>query len=222
MQLIRKLTAKFLQLLIDLEKYRLHAFLFIYFSGVCVYYFLFDVYWLSAFYHAAALFVVDAKINLQSDYYLKSALLYIVGFFAAVYTILFFLSLLARRLRNNLNIKIRCNEPYILVCGLGEKAQAYIDSELAVKVKNILVVEKDKDNLAIEEYRDKGVAVKLADASDIEVLKKNYCKIVIRLKIYFSVNHKQSRCVIKSRKPINIKKKIINTNTTKINKQKSM
>ena len=116
--------------------------------------------------------MVDAKINLQSDYYLKSALLYIVGFFAAVYTILFFLSLLARRLRNNLNIKIRCNEPYILVCGLGEKAQAYIDSELAVKVKNILVVEKDKDNLAIEEYRDKGVAVKLADASDIEVLKK--------------------------------------------------
>ena len=172
MQLIRKLTAKFLQLLIDLEKYRLHAFLVIYFSGVFVYYFLFDVYWLSAFYHAAALFVVDAKINLQSDYYLKSALLYIVGFFAAVYTILFFLSLLARRLRNNLNIKIRCNEPYILVCGLGEKAQAYIDSELAVKVKNILVVEKDKDNLAIEEYRDKGVAVKLADASDIEVLKK--------------------------------------------------
>ena len=63
MQLIRKLTAKFLQLLIDLEKYRLHAFLFIYFSGVFVYYFLFDVYWLSAFYHAAALFVVDAKIN---------------------------------------------------------------------------------------------------------------------------------------------------------------
>ena len=116
--------------------------------------------------------MVDAKINLQSDYYLKSALLYIVGFFAAVYTILFFLSLLARKLRNNLNIKIRCNEPYILVCGLGEKAQAYIDSELAVKVKNILVVEKDKDNLAIEEYRDKGVAVKLADASDIEVLKK--------------------------------------------------
>ena len=55
---------------------------------------------------------------------------------------------------------------------MGEKAQAYIDSELAVKVKNILVVEKDKDNLAIEEYRDKGVAVKLADASDIEVLKK--------------------------------------------------
>ena len=172
MQLIRKLTAKFLQLLINLEKYRLHAFLFIYFSGVFVYYFLFDVYWLSAFYHAAALFVVDAKINLQSDYYLKSALLYIVGFFAAVYTILFFLSLLARRLRNNLNIKIRCNEPYILVCGLGEKAQAYIDSELEVKVKNILVIEKDKDNLAIEEYRDKGVAVKLADASDIEVLKK--------------------------------------------------
>ena len=81
MQLIRKLTAKFLQLLIDLEKYRLHAFLVIYFSGVFVYYFLFDVYWLSAFYHAAALFVVDAKINLQSDYYLK---LYIVGFFVCI------------------------------------------------------------------------------------------------------------------------------------------
>ena len=40
------------------------------------------------------------------------------------------------------------------------------------KIFLYLVVEKDKDNLAIEEYRDKGVAVKLADASDIEVLKK--------------------------------------------------
>ena len=89
MQLIRKLTAKFLQLLIDLEKYRLHAFLFIYFSGVCVYYFLFDVYWLSAFYHAAALFVVDAKINLQSDYYLKSALLYIVNLSCLYYSLFY-------------------------------------------------------------------------------------------------------------------------------------
>ena len=41
MQLIRKLTAKFLQLLIDLEKYRLHAFLFIYFSGCLLFSFLF-------------------------------------------------------------------------------------------------------------------------------------------------------------------------------------
>ena len=78
MQLIRKLTAKFLQLLIDLEKYRLHAFLFIYFSGVCVYYFLFDVYWLSCFNNTQRLCL---WLTANSSELSHHDLLYIVGFF---------------------------------------------------------------------------------------------------------------------------------------------
>jgi len=60
---------------------------------------------------------------------------------------------------------------YILVCGLGKKASYYINSEIEKGITNILVIEKNPNNLYIAEYQNKGIAVKIGDASNSDVLK---------------------------------------------------
>jgi len=60
---------------------------------------------------------------------------------------------------------------YILVCGLGENNRIYIDSEIKNNFKDIIIIEKNKNNPYIQHYIDKGVSVIIADATDIAILK---------------------------------------------------
>jgi len=61
---------------------------------------------------------------------------------------------------------------YILVCGLGKKVASYIDSELKNGNSNILVIEKDINNVYIEYYKTKNIAIEIGDASSTDILKK--------------------------------------------------
>jgi len=59
---------------------------------------------------------------------------------------------------------------YILVCGLDENNSVYIDSEIKDGNNKIVIIVKDKDNPSIEKYKNKGLMVKIGDATDLELL----------------------------------------------------
>lgn len=60
----------------------------------------------------------------------------------------------------------------IIICGLGENNRTYIDSELESGHKNLIVIEKNKNNLYLDMYKKKGVGVLIGDATSEEVLNK--------------------------------------------------
>lgn len=55
---------------------------------------------------------------------------------------------------------------YILVCGLDENNRVYIDSEINDNNLDIIIIEENKDNLYIKEYRKKGLLVEIGNPTD--------------------------------------------------------
>ncbi len=152
-----------------LENYRWSIFGLIYGFGVFVYAVLCKKEWLVAGYEAFALFALNVSTVEGSS---CNTWVYIAGLLAAFYTVMSVVSLVARRFVNTQSVVDASSGSYILVCGLGKKAVAYIDSELeAERDVAIIAIEKDAQNPNIEKYRTKGVAVQIADAKDTGVLK---------------------------------------------------
>jgi len=170
------LLIKLLRPLLDLlEHYRWWLFGIIYFFAVGVYYFVCKVDGLVSFYQAFALFAMSiAPIEGAGN---CNTWVYIAGILAALYTMTSVISLVAKRFIDKESVNESTKSAYILVCGLGKKASAYIDSErLEDKDVNIVVIEKDAQNPNIEKYRALGIAVKVADASSEEVLRELHIK----------------------------------------------
>lgn len=167
---MRALLIKTLRPLLHLlEKYRWWIFGVIYAFGVGVYYFVCKVEGLVSFYQAFALFAINVTPVEGAN---CNTWVYIAGIVAALYTTLSVVSLVAKRFIDTQSVTETSRTSYILVCGLGQKASAYIDSELLDNSNvQILAIEKDAQNPNIEKYRAKGVAVKVADAKDVGVLK---------------------------------------------------
>ena len=161
-------------LLLVLEKYRWWIFGVIYAFGVGVYYFLCKVDGLVSFYQAFALFAINVTPVEGAN---CNTWVYIAGIVAALYTTLSVVSLVAKKFIDTQSVTETSHASYILVCGLGQKASAYIDSEILDSELSdnanvqILAIETDAQNPNIEKYRAKGVAVKVADAKDVGVLK---------------------------------------------------
>ncbi len=158
-------------LLSTLEDYRWWIFGFIYLTGFGIYKIICHANWLESAYYAVALFALDVNTSLPLAPDGVNSWLYLIGLLAAFYTVISFISLLTKQFIDSTHIKISIREPYILVCGLGHKASAYIDSELISEKHNIIAIEKNPQNPNIEHYRNKGVAVKVGNATDIELLK---------------------------------------------------
>ena len=151
-----------------LEKYRWGLFWVIYGFGVGVYVWVCHHAWYVALYEGLALFAMNVKTSgAGSDVWV-----YVAGFLAAFYTVLSAVSLVARQFVDKASLHESIQKPYILVCGLGDKAAAYIDSELAHDANvNIVAIEKDSEAPNIEKYRALGITVKVADARDDKALK---------------------------------------------------
>lgn len=149
-----------------LENYRWWIFWFIYSFGVWVYYSMCKLSIIESIYQSLALFAMSiASIPNASQQ--CTFWLYIVGLLAAFYTAMSVISLVAKKFVETQSVLDVSKHNYILVCGLGEKASAYIESELKDNPNTaILVIEKDRHNANIAKYRNKGVAVKIADAKD--------------------------------------------------------
>jgi len=166
---MKALFVEILKLLLSiLENYRWQIFGLIYAFGVGVYYFICKVKGIVAIYQAFALFAMSLTPYGANG---CDIWIHIAGLMAAFYTVISVVSLVAKRYMDIYRVDICVDEEYILVCGLGVKASAYIDSELLLDPKvNILAIEKDIQNPNIEKYRALGIAIKVADASDIDIL----------------------------------------------------
>ena len=164
------LFLKSLRPLLDLlENHRWWLFAVIYAFGAGVYYFGCQVDGLVSLYQAFTLFTLNVAPVKGSG---CNTWVYLAGFVAAFYTALSVISLIAKRFIDTQSVVQTSKSPYILVCGLGQKGCAYIDSELLHdSATRIIAIEKDAQNPNIEKYRAKGVAIKVADARDTEVLK---------------------------------------------------
>ena len=159
-------------LLYLLENYRWQIFGFIYLLGFGIYKFVCHARWLESAYYAASLFALNVKTDFPLAPQGVAFWLYLTGLLSAFYTIISVVSLVAKRFIDKQSVIETAKKPYILVCGLGKKASAYIDSDLlSNKNIKIIVIEKDAQNPNIQKYRSKGIAVKVADAKDVDVLK---------------------------------------------------
>jgi len=118
----------------------------------------------------------DNPIQVSNFYYL----IYISAFIAFLTSTLVFLTVFFNNAIHRLYASsIIKNNSHIIVFGLGEKATAYIESELDNHVnsnKSIIVIEKDVSNLNIKKYREKyykqNFEIKIGDASDIALLEE--------------------------------------------------
>ncbi len=126
---------------------------------------------LESFYHAFTLFTFNVYPSLGGKEATCDISIYLVAFAAAAYTSSGVFSLIIKQFKDTKTLADRTEGKYILVFGLGDKAAAYIDSEISSGSQNIVVVEHDLHNTNIEKYRAKGVAVKIADAKDVAVLR---------------------------------------------------
>jgi len=154
-----------------LENHRWMLFWVILLFAFGVYKFLGHTGGLEALYSAISLFALNIEADLPSASSGFKTWVYIAGLLAAFYTVINIISLIAKRFVNRALVIEASQKPYILVCGLGEKGSAYIESELyADEEANIIAIEKDAQNPNIEKFRAKGVAVEVADAREKEVL----------------------------------------------------
>lgn len=174
-QILRSISAIFKLL----ESYRWKLFGVIYLVGFVIYKFICNAHWLEAFYLAATLFTLNIKTDFPNAMHGAETLVYIIGLIAALYTISSLLSLLAKQFIGKKNVESMIKENYILVCGLGKKASAYIDSELSAKNEQILIIENDPNNPNIEKYRNKNIPVLIADTKNVEVLSELNLKNVV-------------------------------------------
>lgn len=158
-------------LLHGLEKYRWLLFGLIYLFGFGVYKFACGATWLQSAFNAASLFTLTIDTNFPKAMEGATTLLYIAGLLAAFYTIASILSLLTKNFVDRNSVKAIIKESYILVCGLGKKGIAYVESEISVGNTKILVIEKDSQNPHIQEYRSKGIPVLIGDAKCATLLK---------------------------------------------------
>jgi len=168
---MKALLIRLLKLLLNiLEKYRWWIFGVIYAFGVGVYYFACKADGLVSIYQAFALFAINiVPIEVAGT---CNTWVYIAGIWAALYTTLSVVSLVAKKFVDTQSVIEASKSSYILVCGLGNKASAYIESELKVNSQTtIIAIEHNAQNPNIEKYRAKGIAVKVADAKDVEVLR---------------------------------------------------
>jgi len=149
-----------------LNYYRWWIFILIYVLGFFLYHVLchFDI--LPALFHTASLFTLNLYTDIppQSTYCMPY--LYGMVLLAGLYTVLSVISMVAKDYLDREYVKYMQYKPYILICGLGDKASAYINSELKENNKHMLVIESLKSNVAIEKYRDKGVAVLVGNAKE--------------------------------------------------------
>lgn len=67
-------------------------------------------------------------------------------------------------------IKFKFTKNYIIVCGLGENNRIYIDSEIRYSKVNIIIIEQNKNNPYIEEYKRLGLSVIIGDATNKQLL----------------------------------------------------
>jgi hypothetical protein len=127
--------------------------------------------WLPSAFHAFKLFTFAVSPALGGKTHACGDWIYLVAFAASAYTSLGIFLLAFKKLRNALDLRTSIHEEYILVFGLGDKAAAYIDSELNHDPsRQIVAVELDPNNPHIDKYRDLGVAVTIADARDPKFL----------------------------------------------------
>lgn len=77
------------------------------------------------------------------------------------------------------------NDKYDLVCGLGENNRYFLDGIKVEERKKMLIVEQDKNNIHIDEYKKKGFAISIDDCLDDEFFKNlkfnNLDNIIISL-----------------------------------------
>ncbi len=168
METIIKVLKRILGLL---ENYRWWIFGVIYLFGVGVYMFVCHAGLLASVHSAGALFALSVNTNFPDATAGHTTWVYAAGLLAAFYTVISVISLVAKKFIDKQSVIEATKESYILVCGLGKKASAYIESELDDdKNVKIIAIEKDAQNPNIEKYRAKGIAVEVADAKDADVL----------------------------------------------------
>jgi len=149
----------------------------IYMMGVLIYVFGCQAGWLASLYHAFKLFTFAVSPALGGKATACGSWIYILGFIAAGYTAFGLLYVIYKQYKDAWHTKQSIAKPHILVLGLGNKAAAYIDSELAHDpMQTIIAIERDPQNPHIEIYRARGVAVQIADATDPTVLTKTKLK----------------------------------------------
>jgi len=142
--------------------------------GLLIYLFVYDVHWLKALYFTLSLFFVnlttasDLGLNIETQWWQN---IYIPGILAVLVLVWAVASLYIRLVKDSIE---RLGNVYsggnIVVIGLGEGNRAYIESELKESKKKIIVIELDKNNPYIEQYRNK-TWVEIADASQMQILK---------------------------------------------------
>ena len=149
-----------------LKRYRWFLFSLIYAVGFYIYYFLCKFTLLPALFYTTTLFTLNLHTDTLNPDKSCVELLYVMGLIAGLYTVLNLISLFAKKYIDKRYTVVMQNDPYVLVCGFGKKASAYIKSELKDNNTNIIVIEKNESNPNIEKYRQKGLSVIVGDAKD--------------------------------------------------------
>ena len=152
--------------LYGLKKYRWWLFSLIYMAGFFLYHFVCHLNILASLFRAATLFTLNIYTDIPEKSLYCLDWLYGVGLMAGFYTVLSLISLIAKRYIDKQYVFSMQQKPYILVCGLGKKASAYIESELENGNNHIIAIEISAANQNIEKYRQKGIAVIVSDAKD--------------------------------------------------------
>ena len=129
-----------------LEKYRWWIFICIYALGMIIYWLGCKYDFLVSLYNTAQLFTLNIHTEGIKGTDGCITALYLVGLFAAFYTIMSLISFISKKYLDDKYILLTQKKPYILVCGLGTKASAYIDSELLCDKNHILVIDIDANN----------------------------------------------------------------------------
>ena len=156
--------------------------------GFMIYWIIYDLKFFQAVYYGLTQFMFDIKTpaelgldpkikisSIASEYYW----IYLSAFVAALTSTLTIILLFFKEaIHKQYASYITHSKAHIIVCGLGKKAMAYIDSELKNEEfsKRIIVIEKNPNNPNIkrylEKYYDREFVIKIADATDSLVLKK--------------------------------------------------
>lgn len=160
------------------KKYYVLILAFITIAGATlVYYCFYKLDLWSSFIFSFSLFALDTKIpndfGLTPESLKNWELIYIFSFTGVLTSFSTIIVLfLEKWINDNLINYIIKNGNHIIVFGLGDNNKTYIDSELNDKnsISNIIVIEQNKDNLYIEEYKQKNVGIKIADGTNSTVL----------------------------------------------------
>jgi len=167
-----------LSMIQKLEKYRLETFLIILTLNFFFFLLAFDKFNIvKSLYDAVALFVLDVRIEAPEkvDSWWENGI-YLLAIISGAYTVLSVIALFIKdKQKEFLKNRILEEGDYILVIGLGESNRVYIDSVLennnGTKQKDIVIIEKNKDNPYILQYEEKAY-IMIGDASESSILEK--------------------------------------------------